>query len=118
MSVTGADDWLAWVNHDLVKRLLWPARDRRELGGAPAPGELAVHLLDGEGTPIGAPALWQTLLQAAPATLPPAALAEFTGALDSAVAAAAGDDLAGVLALEGAFARLARILKAGPGGGP
>jgi hypothetical protein len=34
-------EWLARVRHDLVKRLVWPARDRRDVGGAPAPGELA-----------------------------------------------------------------------------
>src|SRR5665213_1425681 len=38
--------WLARLQHDLVKRLLWPARDRRDLGGAPAPGELARSLDD------------------------------------------------------------------------
>ena len=34
-------EWLARVRHDLVKRLVWPARDRRDMGGAPKPGELA-----------------------------------------------------------------------------
>jgi hypothetical protein len=118
MSVMGAEEWLARVNHDLVKRLLWPARDRRELGGAPAPGELVVRLLDEEGAPIDAAALWRVLMQAAPATASPQALAELTSAVEGAVAAAGRDDLAGVLALEAAFDRLARILKQGAGGGP
>ena len=26
-------EWLARVRHDLVKRLVWPARDRRDIGG-------------------------------------------------------------------------------------
>jgi hypothetical protein len=39
-------EWLARVRHDLVKRLVWPARDRRDIGGAPAPGELAPRLID------------------------------------------------------------------------
>jgi hypothetical protein len=103
--------WLGRVNHDLVKRLLWPARDRRELGGAPSPGELAVGFVDHEGAPIGAAALWEELRQEAPAAVPPEALAAFTRALDGALAAATAGDLDGVLALGDAFADLARILK-------
>ena len=51
-------EWLARVRHDLVKRLVWPARDRRDMGGAPAPGELVATLIDDEGQPITAQALW------------------------------------------------------------
>ena len=53
--------WLARVRHDLVKRLVWPARDRRDLGGAPAPGELCAHLVDDEGAPTTPQALWSAL---------------------------------------------------------
>ena len=40
--------WLARVRHDLVKRIVWPARDRRDMGGAPKPGELVPDLIDEE----------------------------------------------------------------------
>lgn len=102
-------DWLAQVNHDLVKRMLWPARDFRDLGqGQPRPGELVAHLVDDEGRPIGAEALWQTLRAQAPAESP--ALDEFGRAVTAATAAAGAGDLAGVLALEGAFQALGAAL--------
>jgi hypothetical protein len=100
--------WLARVRHDLVKRLLWPARDRRDAGGAPAPGELSPDLVDEEGRPVTAEALWAALASEAP---PGAALAAFEEALGRAVAAAAAGDVAGVLALDGAFEALARSLE-------
>jgi hypothetical protein len=105
--------WLARVRHDLVKRLVWPARDRRDLGGAPAPGELAPNLVDDEGAPIGAEALWAALAREAPPGLD---VTRFGRALAAASAAAAADDVDGVLALEAAFdqlAALARTLKGG-----
>ena len=71
-------EWLARVRHDLVKRLVWPARDRRDMGGNPAPGELVPDLIDDEGRPITAPQ---------------------------------AGDVAGVIALEAAFAALARSLE-------
>jgi len=111
-------EWLARVQHDLVKRLLWPARDRRALGGPVVPGELyapLAGLVDGDGAPIGAAALWQRLCEDAPASTPPGALAAFGAALDRASAAAKADDLAGVLALEQAYTALAQIVK--PAGG-
>lgn len=104
--------WLAQLQHDLVKRLLWPARDRRDLGGRTRHGELVVALTDDEGGAISAEALWNSLRAAAPAALPPAALDAFGAALAAATHAAANDDLAGVLALETAFDRLAQIVKA------
>jgi hypothetical protein len=110
-----ADDWLGRVGHDLVKRLLWPARDRRDLGGPVVPGELAAPLgglVDDDGAPITAQALWGQLCAGAPAVAP-AALAAFGAALERAVSAAAADDLDGVLALEQAHAHLARIVKQG-----
>jgi hypothetical protein len=106
--------WLARVQHDLVKRLLWPARDRRDLGGAPTPGELVPRLIDEEGAPITATALWAALAAQAPvgaANAPvAAALARFAEALAHALAAGQAGDVAGVLTLEAAFAELARSL--------
>src|SRR5580698_9199220 len=106
--------WLARVQHDLIKRLLWPARDRRDLGGAPAPGELVPRLIDDEGAPITAAALWAALAAEAPmgvANSPAAAgLARFAEALAHALAAGQAGDVAGVLRLEAAFVELARSL--------
>ncbi len=103
------NDWLRRLRHDLVKRLLWPARDRRDLGGQPRPGELAVALVDDEGRPVTAEALWASLRQDAP--LPAhAAVAELEVALLGALAASRRDDVAGVLALEVAFDELSQRL--------
>jgi hypothetical protein len=104
------DAWLARVRHDLVKRLLWPARDRRDVGGAPAPGELVARLVDDEGAPIAAPALWATFKAEGPGG---AAADAFEAELGTALAAAAAGDVDGVLALEPAFDRMARALKGG-----
>ena len=101
--------WLARVQHDLVKRLLWPARDRRDMGGPPAAGELVAQLVDSEGRPTTAAALWQELRGELAA--PPAPLDAFASALDGAVAAAERGDLDGVLALEGAFRALVDALR-------
>jgi hypothetical protein len=100
--------WLARVRHDLVKRLVWPARDRRDVGGAPAPGELVARLIDDEGAPIAAPALWAAFKAEGPAG---AAVDAFEAALQAALAAAGAGDADGVLALEAAFDRLAQALK-------
>jgi hypothetical protein len=101
-------DWLARVRHDLVKRLVWPARDRRDMGGVPAPGELSPRLIDDEGAPITGNALWATLAADAPAG---ADLPAFGAAVARAVAAADAGDVQGVIALEEAFADLARSLE-------
>jgi hypothetical protein len=114
--VAATDDvtgWLGRLRHDLVKRLVWPARDRRDLGGVPARGELAPRLIDDEGRPTTATALWAVLADDAPTGLD---LRPFAAALARATAAAAADEIAGVLALEPAFdqlaaAALARSLK-------
>lgn len=100
--------WLARVRHDLVKRLVWPARDRRDAGGSIVPGELVADLIDDEGRRIGPAALWAALAQDAPAG---ADLPAFSAAVDRAVAAAGRDDLEGVLELELAFSALARSLE-------
>jgi len=99
--------WLSRVRHDLVKRLVWPARDRRDAGGAPAPGELAPRLIDSEGQPATPQDVWTDLAADAP---PGADLDAFAAALARAVAAATADDVAGVMELEAAFDRLARSL--------
>jgi hypothetical protein len=101
------DEWLARVRHDLVKRLVWPARDRRDMGGAPAPGELAPRLIDDEGRPIAPDALWAGLAADAPSGVD---VAPFTAAVTRAAAAAGAGDVHGVLALEADFAALARSL--------
>ena len=108
--------WLARVRHDLVKRLLWPARDRRGLGGAVQPGELTAALIDDDGAGITAAALWAVLRGDAPDGITPAALELFGAAVDAAVACAAGDDLDGVLALEAAFTALSAAAAAMPEG--
>src|SRR5436305_2275580 len=96
-SAPGPDRWLARVRHDLVKRLVWPARDRRDIGGQPAPGELAPRLIDEEGQPTVPQTLWRKLASEAPPGLD---LSAFEAALASATAAAEANDLDGVLALE------------------
>jgi hypothetical protein len=98
------DAWLARLRHDLVKRLVWPARDWRDAGGTPAPGELVPRLIDDEGRPATAAALWAALAADAPAGLD---LDAFAAALARAGAAAAAGDIGGVLALEPAFDDLA-----------
>jgi hypothetical protein len=113
--VPTAQAWLARVRHDLLKRLLWAARDRRDLGGPPRPGELVATLHDDEGRPTPAPALWAALRAEAPPAVPAAALDAFSRALEAAGAAASRDDLPGVLALEPAFDELARIVKSAKG---
>jgi hypothetical protein len=105
------DAWLARLRHDLVKRLVWPARDRRDLGGAPAPGELVARLIDDEGAPVTALALWATRRAEGPDA---AAVDAFETALYAALSAAGAGDVDGVLALEAAFDRLARALNEPP----
>jgi hypothetical protein len=100
--------WLARVQHDLVKRLVWAARDRRELGGRAAPGELVTRLVDEQGEPVGAWALWEDLRARAPAEVSGERLEAFGRAVDGVVAAAERGDVDGVLALEAAFETLRR----------
>jgi hypothetical protein len=98
--------WLGRVRHDLVKRIVWAARDRREIGGAVVAGELRAQLIDEDGKDASAAEIWATLRREAPDAAPDQALAAFGEALAGAVAAAERDDVDGVLALEGAFERL------------
>ncbi len=103
-SAAEIDAWLARLRHDLIKRLVWPARDRRDAGGDPAPGELVPRLIDDEGRPATAATLWAALAADAPGGLD---LGAFATALARAGAAASAGDVAGVLALEPAFDELA-----------
>jgi hypothetical protein len=104
-----ADAWLARLRHDLVKRVVWAARDRRDIGGRPAPGELEPRLVDEEGRPATVAQVWAALRDEAPGGV---ALTGFQAALDAAAAAAARGDVDGVLALEPAFDDLARRVRA------
>ena len=106
--MSDVDEWLARVRHDLVKRVVWPARDRRDAGGSPAPGELVPRLIDEEGRPTTAGVLWAAFLDEAPMGVE---TTDFERALLAAEAAAGGGDVEGVLALEAAFDRLARSMK-------
>jgi hypothetical protein len=103
-----AEAWLARVRHDLVKRMLWPARDRRDLGGPVNAGELVSKLIDEEGQPTNAIALWQALLTDAPAGISDNITRPFARALADAEAGARADQIEPVLALAAAFAELAR----------
>jgi hypothetical protein len=105
--------WLARVRHDLVKRMLWPARDRRDLGGEVRDGELVANLIDDEGHPITAVALWQGLDQDAPGGITATARTAFAEAVARADAGAQENQLEPVLALEAAFEALARHVKEG-----
>jgi hypothetical protein len=115
--------WLARLRHDLVKRALVPARDLRELGPGATAADVAalarglLALVDDEGRPISACALWRAL-RAEIADAPAGALDDFQRAVDEAEAAAralpahAGAAVDAALALEPAFERLARALDA------
>ena len=101
-------EWLARVRHDLVKRMVWPARDRRDMGGTPAPRELVPDLIDEEGRAIAPLGLWAALAADAP---PGTEIAAFQAAVARAAAAAEAGDVHGVIALEAAFAELAQSLE-------
>jgi len=103
-----AEAWLARVRHDLVKRMLWAARDRRDLGGPVNTGELVAKLIDDEGHTTSAGELWRALLADAPVGISDAIAGPFATALADAEAGALADQLEPVLALEAAFEELAR----------
>jgi hypothetical protein len=96
-----------------VKRMVWPARDRRDLGGPVIPGELVATLRDEEGRPISARDLWRCLAEDAPASVSTQARRAFADAIDSADRGACTNQLEPVLALEAAFDVLARLVKGG-----
>jgi hypothetical protein len=97
--------WLRRLRHDLVKRVLWPARDREDMGGPVQPGELVARLVDDEGKPTSVEEIWTALRMEAPAAAHPG-LARFEAALVKSIQASKRDDLSGVLALEPAFDQL------------
>ena len=110
--------WLKALRHDLVKRAVWPARDLRDTGGR----EIAAlrrglfELTDPDGAPITAQALFQRMRAEAPC--PAQACEAFAQALSAAVAALERPwpaPLEAVLALEDAFAALARSMEEPPG---
>jgi hypothetical protein len=112
MASTGdVNVWLGRLRHDLVKRLVWPARDRRDMGGLPKPGELVPRLLDEEGRPATPGAVWRALAVDAPPEIGADALQAFADALAAVEAAAAAGDVSGVLALETAFDTLTHALE-------
>jgi hypothetical protein len=111
-----AKAWLGRVRHDLVKRLVWPARDRRDMGGAPDPGELSPRLIDEEGRAITPAALWAVMAAEAPEVVSSEVLDAFAAAIATAQAAAASGDVDGVIALEAAFDSLSRGLEHGSQG--
>jgi hypothetical protein len=116
--------WLGRLRHDLLKHALWWASDLAALDGQPpaaadvrALRRSLLELMDSEGRPATALALWRELRADSPAA--PAALDDFERAVAAAQTAVAelegGDEhlgraLAAVHQLEQAFARLARHL--------
>jgi hypothetical protein len=100
--------WIARVRHDFCKRLLWPARDRRDLGGTPTAGELVPALVDDEGRAVTPRELWAALAADAPPGLD---LDRFSAAVSRVIAAAETGDVQGVLELEGAFDDLAMLAR-------
>lgn len=105
--------WLKALRHDLVKRAVWPARDLRDAGGqdVAALRRGLSELVDAEGAPITALLLWQRLRADAPRGAPCDA---FGDALQTAVDALDRPwpaPLEAVLALEDAFASLARAVE-------
>src|SRR5260221_7466678 len=106
--------WLQTVRHDLVKRAVWPARDLGELGGqdVEALRRGLAELTDSEGAPVTAIALWHRLRKSATAGCGKACDA-FESALQAAASALDRPwpaPLDAVLALEDAFADLARAV--------
>jgi hypothetical protein len=93
--------WLARVRHDLIKRVLWAARDLRDTGAAPGPADVRAlraglrELVDPEGTPIDARSLWALLLRDSPSEARSPLFEEAARALGEALerAAAAVDQL-------------------------
>lgn len=90
--------WLRDLRHDLLKHALWYARDLRDAGGAPTPGDAralrraVLELRDSEGAVVTALGLWRALRPEAEADGVPA------GRLDAFEAAVrAAEEAAGAL---------------------
>ena len=118
------DPWLRRVRHDLIKRAVWVARDLRDSGSTPLPSDLRAlrsglfELVDDEGNPIDARALWARLCEDAPSAAAPH-LKKVADAIDQASAAvkSATPDATSIsraaeacLAIEAAFDELARSM--------
>lgn len=87
-------EWLARLRHDLVRPLVWRARDVREDESITDEGEkrrvlasVLGELYDAEGRSITALALWEELAAAAPPSLDAEAHQAFAGAVAHAVEA-------------------------------
>ena len=107
--------WLKALRHDLVKRAVWPARDLRDAGGRDLTALRCglMDLIDEDGDPVTAQDLWERLRAEAPPGHAKA-VAQFGQALQAAVAALDRPwpaPLDAILALEGAFADLARAVE-------
>ena len=87
--------WLSRLRHDLVKRVLWPARDLVDAGVPPTAAEAAalraglVDLIAPDGSPATARDLWRRFRADAPSSVPAAALDAFEQALEAAATAVA-----------------------------
>src|SRR5512140_1405899 len=85
--------WLSRLRHDLVKRVLWPARDLLDSGVSPTAAEAAalraglVDLVAPDGSPATARDLWRRFRADAPTGVPAAVLDAFEQALEAAAAA-------------------------------
>ena len=103
--------WLQTLRHDLVKRIVWAARDQRDTGAHDlALLQMAVaQLTDPEGRRIDALGLWAILARDAPAPT-----AAFERALHEAVAGLQEPwpaPLEKILALEPAFEALRQLVE-------
>jgi len=114
--------WLSRLRHDLVKRVLWPARDLLDSGVPPTAVEAVAlraglhDLIAPDGSPATARDLWRRFRAEAPAGVPAAVLDAFEQALAAAAAAVESRPPAEaaqvVLQLEPAFQELARHVDA------
>lgn len=113
--------WLARVKHDLVKRMVWPARDLADTASPCTPPNIqllrdgALDLRNDDGDTTDAVQLWQTLVRDAPGCVLPQALERFGLAVAHAQQAVLGvsphewhQTLCTLLALEQAFETLSQ----------
>jgi hypothetical protein len=105
--------WLRALRHDLVKRVVWPARDLRDSGeqDVAALRQALMQLRDAGGAPITAERLFERMRRDAPC--PAEACDAFAAALQAAVVALDSSwpaPLQAVLRLEDAFSVLTRSL--------
>src|SRR4051812_36112290 len=106
--------WLRALQHDLVKRAVWPARDLDDSGerDVEALRRGLTQLRDAEGAPITAERLFERMRAEAPC--PAAACDAFAASLQVAVSSLDSRwpaPLHAVLALEDAFCALVRSLE-------